>query len=203
LRHFNPEFVDASKHVSDGITLLCGTHHTAASRGHVAPIEVSEADADRRVGAAFQGGAYLLRLRAPAQLAVGPMIFMGDGKLLQICGTTILRRDSDTEGRVWLSGNLFDDRGSASMVIDKNVIVLRPQNWDVRIVFRLMSCMLVVSRCSTPTGTSMRISGTSSSGGSVGGGGWRTPWQLACLRSHATCRAFRRTRGSRSWHGAG
>jgi hypothetical protein len=133
LHHFAPEFVHASKHEADGITLLCGTHHAAATRGHLPPIDVSEADAARRQDAAFQGGAYLLRLRAPAQLAIGPMIFLGEGKLLEICGTTILRLDSDAEGRVWLSGNLFDDRGAASMAIKNNVIVLKPENWDVQI----------------------------------------------------------------------
>ncbi len=132
--HFRPEFADATRHDPEGITLLCARHHDEVTRGHIAPIQVEEADAVRRRDG-LEGAETGLSVRRPPLVLVGPLLLSGDlGTLLRVNGEPVLelREDDESDRGLLLSARLRDDRGALKLTIENNVITARHDNWDVR-----------------------------------------------------------------------
>lgn len=113
---------------------LCPTHHAQVTREWLTNDEVHQKDQARERDTSVEGASHLLHIKAPFLLGVGPMIMMDAGASLKILDTPIFSIDEDATGRVSISANLFDQRGSSMMRIKNNVITYMPRNWDVEMV---------------------------------------------------------------------
>jgi SEC-C motif len=133
--HFDPEFADALEHLPDGITLLCGSHHTKKTRGHLST------DAVRRAAAApfCRKAGY-----AASELEAGedPLIVLGtiQGRkvqtLLRIEGEDIvsIRGPEERGGPVRISATFRDSSGNITLQIVDNEWRVNTENWDAECV---------------------------------------------------------------------
>jgi hypothetical protein len=132
--HMDPRFADAKQHIASGITILCGQHQTASSKGLLALETVIAADKDpfcKKSGAA----ANLLDMGQHR-----PVILIGGNELTQ-CGPSIsvngkimiAVRPPERHSKLWrLSAEFNDPSGKTLCRIEDNEIVVGAENVDFR-----------------------------------------------------------------------
>lgn len=133
--HFDPPFEEARTHNSAGITLLCGRCHDYA-RALTSQETIADLDRKRRIEAPPAN--VLLDLKPPFTVVLGLVILRGPDVGITAAGDDILKVESGADG-VELSGQLFDDKGRLSLAFKKNVLELRPEQWDATIKGRVLT----------------------------------------------------------------
>jgi hypothetical protein len=128
--HFEPTFADAKVHSPEGITLLCGQCHDYVERGLKSKSEV--VDADKRRVQEMPSANILLSIRPPFYTIIGSAVFVGTGVFVALDDAPVFQVLQSTEGSsLEFSANLFDAEGNSRLIIERNVIRARPNNWDV------------------------------------------------------------------------
>lgn len=140
--HFDPPFNDAKMHDSNGIILLCPTHHAKKTNGTLSLQTIQSAI--RTPKAKQQGYS-----NEVFDIGAGfPIVFFGGGRYyhvqvpLEINNVPVLKIDGPEEenGPFRISGDFFDRSGNKSLTIVQNEWQAQTSNWDVeakgnRIVF--------------------------------------------------------------------
>jgi hypothetical protein len=131
--HFDPPFRDAKQHSASGITLLCGTHQVASSKGLLSPESI--ADANRRPYCHQRGHAsHLLDLgRTKPVLTLGGSNVTDCGWGVSFQGQWMLRlREPEPHSRRWrLSARFVGQSGATLCEIRDNELVIPAASFEV------------------------------------------------------------------------
>jgi len=130
--HFNPEFSEANEHLTEGITLLCGTCHDKKTKGILPSIEVVRCNSSPyAIAKGLRFGCFYLGGNHP-QLKIGAELFINCTNIISINGTNIIKIEPPiiTGGMFLLSMHLKNRHGKDSLIIKQNEIVYS-KNWDV------------------------------------------------------------------------
>lgn len=131
--HFDPEYVDATEHNVDGITLLCGSCHDEKNHGLLSNSQVATMNADpycKKNGSAF--GKFRLTGNNPVVL-LGTSEFRQCRVILEVAGEKVLwftKPDDPAEG-FHLNARIRDDTGTVVFEIKKNEWIVGDELWDV------------------------------------------------------------------------
>lgn len=123
--HFDPEFVDAKKHIASKITLLCGNHHREAGKG-ILPLGFIEKHNEnpycKREGRVKN---FFYIAKKTIDLKFGSACFKGFNI---ICHerTPLIRFDRKPNGLLSLSAKFFDNN-------EKNLFHVIDNEWQIEI----------------------------------------------------------------------
>lgn len=138
--HFDPPFRDAKRHSASGITLLCGTHQNASSKGLLSPESI--ADANRHPYCHQRGHAsHLLDLgRTKPVLTLGGSNVTDCGSGVSFQGQWMLRlREPEPHSRRWrLSARFVGQSGATLCEIRDNELVIPAASFEVKQVGRAL-----------------------------------------------------------------
>lgn len=140
--HFDPPYEDASAHSSEGITLLCGSHHDKRTRGLLSSETVAEANANP--WSKREGHSYDVFDTGP----MPPSIVLGSVEFkcrdyavaLETHGSPHVllgaRAPEEVGGPFRLSAMLCNENGSEILRIRDNEWSVFASSWDVEVVGR-------------------------------------------------------------------
>jgi hypothetical protein len=138
--HFDPPFRDAKQHSARGITLLCGTHQVASSKGLLSPESI--AAANKRPYCHQRGHAsHLLDLgRTKPILTLGGSNVSECGSGVSFQGQWIIRlREPEPHSQRWrLSARFVDQSGDSLCEIRDNELVVPAAPFEVEQVGRAL-----------------------------------------------------------------
>lgn len=139
--HFDPAFVDAKKHDSSGITLLCASCHDKKTRGIWSVDKIRECNAmpycitNGRARDAFDISS------AHPLVIIGSTFWFNSFNILNIMGESVLKIEAPIEDNCpyQLSGSFEDDETGGVLIIDKNEWMPLLGQWDCEVVGRVVT----------------------------------------------------------------
>ena len=135
--HFDPPFADATAHLPDGITLLCGHHHDLVTRGLWSDARIRKHNA--RPARERERPHHLLDLTSPIQLVLGSMWLHGAGPLISFDDEEVLGVEFVEGEGALLNARFFDSEGRLAVEIRRNELLLSADSWDAKVVGRQIS----------------------------------------------------------------
>lgn len=132
--HVDPEFKDAEEHLAQCITLLCPGCHGKVTKGQWSKEKVKRHMADPVAVKQGYASEIFDLCRGHPFITVGGMTLSHCRIPIRVFGRDILRIDPPEEdgGPFLLSGNLCDELGRPTLVIDKNEWKASSDSWDVK-----------------------------------------------------------------------
>jgi len=134
--HVDPPFNEAREHEPDKIALLCGTHHSAVTRGILSKDTVKQARKNPRCFQnGFSFGAFDVSNQTPI-IVLGTITFEETPILVEAFGDPLLKIDTPEEdgGPFRLSGIFYNNVGEEIFKIVENEWQGSTENWDIEIV---------------------------------------------------------------------
>jgi hypothetical protein len=131
--HFSPEFADATLHLAEGITLLCGACHDEKKHGLLTNGQVEKMNAEPyclQNGSAF--GSFRLTGDQPIVL-LGTTEFRNCKVILEVAGERVIwftKPETEKEG-LQLNARIRDDAGNVVFEVLKNEWTVGGDVWDM------------------------------------------------------------------------
>lgn len=131
--HFSPEFADATDHLAEGITLLCGACHDEKKHSLLTNYQVAEMNAEPfclKNGSAF--GSFRLTGDQPIVL-LGTTEFRNCKVILEVAGERVIwftKPEAEGEG-LQLNARIRDETGNIVFEVLKNEWTVGDGVWDM------------------------------------------------------------------------
>lgn len=130
--HFNPDYKDASKHNSDGMTLLCMQCNQKRRRGVLSAATVSLANKNPKC---LQEGYSFEQFDLASNdldISIAGTHYLNCENLIQINDMPILSLNrSEEKETISISGIFYNSKGKKSLIIKENEWNALIDNWDV------------------------------------------------------------------------
>jgi hypothetical protein len=130
--HFDPPFSEATEHSANGITLLCAKHHAHAEKGFITTNEIKQKDLIRRTLSIQDARTEMPSFQIPFTAILGSVFFLGEGKLLEVDGETLLNISVDPSGYLTITALFYDTGGNVICELKNNEIIANASSWDIR-----------------------------------------------------------------------